>query len=255
MGLGKAKILSQGAAAVSCTTNTLNFPTGVTGTALYQFNSNTVSTSSSNYNAYSINNLSYSTSVKKYGSASAVFNGSSTKIDLPSNSLNFSAFSISAWVYITSNPGSQPYTIVNTYDYVNGPSKGWTFQIVSGQVLRFSGHADDCATPFPADPSCSVYTRISSTAQVPLNTWTFVALTNGGTGNAVTLYIGNTSVATTTMQSLSYHSQYPSIGYVSYYIGSSASSEGFFSGNIDQLRVYNSALSSSNINSLANEVC
>ena len=255
MSLGKAKILSQGVAAVSCTTSTLNYPTGVTGTALYEFNSNTNSTSSSSYNSYSIHNLSFSTSVKKYGSASAVFNGSSTKINLPQNSLNFSEFSISAWVYISSNPASNaPYTILSTYDYQSGPSKGWTFQITNGQHVRFSGHAGDCSNPFPADPSCSVYTRIESTAQVPLNTWTFVALTNSGTGNAVTLWIGNSVVATTTMQSLSYHTNYPSLGYASYYVGSTAYSESFFAGNIDQLRVYNNVLTQGSITSLNNEV-
>ena len=239
----------------NCTTSTLNYPTGVTGTALYELDSTADSTSSSSFNATSTPNLTYSTSIKKYGTASAVFNGTSSGINLPLNSFNFSAFTISAWVYITSNPSSgQVYNIMSTYDYQNGPSKGWTFGITDAGKLRFSGHSGDCSQPYPADPSCNLYTRIQSSSSIPLSTWTFVAVTNAGTGSAVTLYIGTTNEATTTMQGLAYYSQNPTIGYGTYAVGGTNYTDGFFSGNIDQVRVYNSALSFTNISSLNNEV-
>ena len=239
----------------NCTTSTLNYPTGVTGTALYELDSTADSTSSSSFNVTSTPNLTYSTSIKKYGTASAAFNGTSSGINLPTSSFNFSAFTISAWVYITSSPsGGQVYNIMSTYDYQNGPSKGWSFVITDARKLRFSGHSGDCSTPYPADPGCNLYTRIESSSSIPLSTWTFVAVTNAGTGSAVTLYIGTTSEATTTMQGLAYYSQNPTIGYGSYAVGGTNYTDGFFAGNIDQLRVYNSALSSTNISSLNNEV-
>jgi len=239
----------------NCTTSTLNYPTGVTGTALYELDSTADSTSSSSFNATSTPNLTYSTSIKKYGTASAAFNGTSSGINLPLNAFSFSVFSLTAWVYITSNPsGGQVYTIMSTYDYQNGPSKGWTFAITDAGKLRFTGHSGDCSTPYPADPSCNLYTRIESSSSIPLSTWTFVALTNAGTGSAVTLYIGTTNEVTTTMQGLAYHSQNPNIGYGTYTVGGTNYTESYFSGNIDQVRVYNSALSSTNISSLYNEV-
>ena len=239
----------------NCTTSTLNYPTGVTGTALYEFESTADSTSSSSFNATSTPNLTYSTSIKKYGTASAAFNGTSSGINLPLNAFNFSVFSVTAWVYITSNPsGGTNYNIMSTYDYQSGPSKGWILQITDAGKLRFAGHSGDCSQPYPADPSCNLYTRIDSSSSIPLSTWTFVAITNAGTGSAVTLYIGTTSEATTTMQGLAYHSKNPTIGYGTYAVGGTNYTDNYFSGNIDQLRVYNSALSSTNISSLNNEV-
>tara|TARA_R110002167_G_scaffold361169_1_gene579156 strand:+ start:338 stop:1276 length:939 start_codon:yes stop_codon:yes gene_type:complete len=240
---------------INCTTSTLNYPTGVTGTALYELDSTADSTSSSSFNATSTPNLTYSTSIKKYGTASAAFNGTSSGINLPLDAFSFSVFSVTAWVYITSNPsGGQVYTIMNTYDYQSGPSKGWSLRITDAGKLRFAGHSGDCSQPYPADPSCNLYTRIESSSSIPLSTWTFVAVTNAGTGSAVTLYIGTTSEATTTMQGLAYHSQNPNIGYSTYSVGGTNYTDGYFAGNIDQLRVYNSALSSANISSLYTEI-
>ena len=239
----------------NCTTSTLNYPTGVTGIALYEFDSNANSTSSSSYDAAATANLTYSTSVKKYGTASAYFNGSSTQINLPATSFHFSAFTISAWIYVSSYPTSGNASIISTYDYGSGPSKGWALNVDVNGKLFFDGHSSDCGTPYPADPTCTVYTRITSSNAVPLNTWTHVSVSCGGTGNPVTLYIGSSQEATTTMQGLAYYSgATPTIGYKIYSVLGTIYQDSYFNGYIDQLRGYNTALTSTQISDLSNEI-
>ncbi len=241
-------------AAETCTSSNLDHP--VSGTALYQMENNGNSTSSSSYNATSTPSVNFDSSEKKFGSYSASFNGSSSKIILSANDFHLSAFTITAWVRVSSYPSSGNYNIMNTYDYVGGPSRGWNVYIDTNGKLTFAGHSGDCASPYPTDASCTAYTRIIASNAVPTNTWTFVACTNAGTGGAVTLYKGATSEATTTMQGLAYHTGHvTTIGYAQYSVGGTSYDANFFNGHIDQLRVYNSALSASNIATLASESC
>ena len=240
----------------NCTTSTLNYPTGVTGTALYEFDGNANSTSSSSYDAASTANLTYNTSIKRYGTSSAYFNGSNTTINLPVNSFHFSAFTLSCWVYIPTYPPSERYTIMSTYDYgTSGPSRGWHLSITGAGKSQVDLHSGDCGTPYPADPSCALYTRITSTNLVPQNTWSHLSLVCGGTGNPVTLYIDGTQEATTTMQGLAYATgATTSIVYMIYSAGGTVYQDNYFGGYIDQLRMYNTALTGTQIQSLQNEV-
>tara|TARA_R100000353_G_scaffold6941_4_gene8893 strand:- start:3219 stop:4151 length:933 start_codon:yes stop_codon:yes gene_type:complete len=239
----------------SCTTSTLNYPTGVTGTALYEFDGNANSTSSSSYDAASTANLTFNTSIKRYGTSSAYFNGSNTTINLPATSFHFSTFTISCWVYLPTYPPSSVYVIMNTYDYGSGPSKGWQLYITGDGKLQVDLHSGDCGSPYPIDPSCTVYTRLTSTNLIPQNTWSHLSLVCGGTGNPVTLYIDGTQEATTTMQGLAYHAgATPNIGYRIYSVSGTIYQEAYFGGYIDQLRGYNTALTGTQIQSLQNEV-
>ena len=85
----------------ACTTATCNYP--VTATALYQLNTDTNDTCGSNNGTN--NNVTFNTSIKKYGAASAEFNGTNADIDLPAG-INGATMSVSFWMYIDATVSS-----------------------------------------------------------------------------------------------------------------------------------------------------
>lgn len=88
---------------------------------------------------------------------------------------------------------------------------------------------------------------LNGTAALPANTWTHVAVTHSG--NTGKLFVNGALVATNTSMTLSP----ASIGAVRNYIGKSQfSSDPMFSGQLDDLRFYSSALSDAQIASIAN---
>ena len=92
------------------TTNSLSFPSGKTAIATYMLNNNS-NDISGNYDG-TATNVSYKTGI--YGGA-AVFNGSSSAIVLPNNILS-SSCSISAWFYLNNTSG---YQTLFEFDYEN----------------------------------------------------------------------------------------------------------------------------------------
>jgi len=83
---------------------------------------------------------------------------------------------------------------------------------------------------------------ICSTVSIPLNVWSHVALVENGAGATWTLYMNGVAVATSSLTPAT-----PSAGS---YIGSDAAS-GFISADVDDVRFYNRALSTSELLTLA----
>jgi len=187
---------------------------------------------------------------KLYGSGT--FNGTSSGILLRNGDIGQTqALTISAWIYMTAHTATRH--IVSTYDYQSGPSKGYTFVVTSGGNLQFSVHNGDCNNPYPVDTNCNLYTRITSPGTIPLNQWVHVAVSMGSTGNSLTLYIDGTSVVSTITQQVGYYNINTRIGYTTYSVFGTTYTEGYFLGNLDQIRFYNSALTGSQINELYTE--
>tara|TARA_R110002020_G_C16284813_1_gene772034 strand:- start:81 stop:824 length:744 start_codon:yes stop_codon:yes gene_type:complete len=237
-------------AAAPCTVSNLDYP--VSGTALYQMENNSNSTDSSSFNGTDAN-MSYDSSVKKFGSYSASFNGSSSTIALPNNCFNFTALTISAWIYPA---GSGERVILETYNYTASPgSQGWIFKIDSAtNKALMRAHNGDCASAYPTSTSCTDVTEVFSNSAISTSDWTHVAVTLDSSNMKMyingTAQSGNTNLAS---NGFTYNAtSLTNIGCMKY---GSAAAEQFYNGKIDQLRVYNSALSASNISNLASESC
>ena len=130
--------------------------------------------SDSSSNAKPITNngsVSVNTSVKKYGSGSLYFNGSTAYLSTPNNSaFDFSAgtFTIEFWINQVSNSGAAIYSYV--YDYRGGGSA--TGLLLSGGAphVMYAGLAE-----------------AGSNTPISLNSWTFIAASvNSG---AISIYV------------------------------------------------------------------
>ena len=237
--------------APACTSSDLNYP--VTGAALYEMENNGNSTSSSSFNATSTANVTFSSSVVKFGTYSASFNNTSALMRIPANSFHYTALTISVWVYPS---GSGDRTIINTYDYgIVAASKGWLLRIDnSTDKVNFKNYNGDCATPYPTDPSCTNVTQVLSDSAISTSGWTHIAVTMDNSN--LKMYINGTAQAGNTAMAsggIGYATGAGvEIGALDYTAGVA---EGFYSGYIDELRVYNSVLSASNITNLAGETC
>lgn len=221
--LGK-RLINTGS--VACTTDTVQIlDAGTTETlALYRFEDNAFDTSGS---------LGY---INKGG----YFNGSA-KIVLAAGSFRLVTFSISAWIRQPSQDSSD--IILENYDYQSSTSRGFIFRTASGK-LKFDGYYSDAAV-----------TTATSNESVPLNTWTHVACVFNPSASGVDrikLFI-NGSEATYSARAfndIQYHTTCPTtIGALSY---TGASDEQQFVGSIDELRIYDDALTATEIGYIAN---
>jgi len=232
-----------------CTTDNAAFP--ITNLAYYKLNNNANDSSGNSYNG-TTSNVTYAAG--KFDDAAA-FNGSSSYITLPTNFLNSSTQTISAWV----NPSSVSANgvIYSSYDYQTGPSKGTYIRVSSGGIVQLTVHDGDCGTMYPADPNCTGVTQLVSPSAIPTNTWTHIVGVIGGSGNPMTIYINGVNVVSTpTMRSVGYWSgKQPLIGAQSYVVnGTSYGPETFFNGSIDQIRIFSSALNAAQVTQLYNEL-
>jgi len=205
------------------TTSTCNYPTGAGCQALYQFNSN-INDTCGNYNGVSSSNITYAAG--QYGNA-AQLNGSSSNIFLPDNS-NFdltASQSISLW--LNSNNAGNAWLLHKG----NPESYGiWT----NGSILYFTLY----------NPSYSQLT----TSSITLNTWYHVVLTVDSAGTGCILYL-NGAVADSNTFGAAVNTNTGDVRIGSYQGGSL-----FWNGAIDQLRYFNTTLSSAQVTELYNEV-
>ena len=235
----------------ACTSSDLDYP--VTGAALYEMENNGNSTSSSSFDATSTANVTFSSSVKKFGTYSASFNNTSSMMVIPANSFHYTALTVSVWVYPS---GSGHRTIINTYDYgIVAASHGWMLRINdSTDKAQFTNYNGDCGVPYPTDPSCTNVTVVYSNSAISTSGWTHIAVTMDNSN--LKMYINGTAQSGNTAMAsggIGYASGGGAeIGALDYTAGAA---EQFYSGYIDEVRVYNSVLSASNITKLAGETC
>ena len=219
------RLINTGGGAGACTTDTTQIlDAGTTESiALYRFEDNAFDTSGS----------------LGYINKGAYFNGGSY-ITLTAGSFRYMApFSIAAWIKQPSQDSSD--IILENYDYQSSTSRGFIFRIQSGK-LRFDGYYSDATR-----------TEAKSNESIPLNTWTHVACVWDNNNSTIKLYI-NGSEATYSVQTynaMQYHSTCPvTIGALNSSV--SGSGEQFFVGSIDELRVYDDALTAAEVGYIAN---
>ena len=230
--LGK-RIINAGG--VSCTTDTTQIlDAGTTDSvALYRFEDNANDTASS---------------TGKFNKG-GVFNGSSSKIDLPDNILpDNSTGSSSASVWFKSSSGNtagDSETILDAYAYdTNKP--GWGLFMEPAYGGNPDGHL------YLANYSLGGTSGGTSISYRDGN-WHHAVVVLDNPNNTIKLYIDGNSTPVLS-QTASAANVWPftekaAIGYQN----ASASNPRYFNGNIDQVRVFNKALSTSEITTLYNE--
>ena len=175
--------------------------------------------------------------VSGYIGEGAIFNGSSSKIDVPNLGISGAdTRTISAWVNVNSLSSNQ--TI---------------FQFGSSAAKQRFGFAIDTS----GKPYVEYYGRdaITSSAHITVGTWFHVAVTyNGGaieTGTNTQIYVDGSAVSMTTTGSSTGTANTTDSNYGIGY--RRASSTQYFDGKIDQVRIYNKELSSSEVTTLYGE--
>jgi hypothetical protein len=227
------RLISTGAAV--CTADTLDIFEDSSCVALYGLNYDG-SDAGGNYNGTPTN---VTFNAPGYIDYAASFNGSSSLISAPNNSLlTQTQFSVSVWV--NHNSASSYRTIISNYGYTvaNGES-GWIIVLNAGKVRVFN-----------VVSGASYY--VDSTASVPGGVFTNIAVTN--TQSQVKIYINGLLDSTHTMNGFVFNlaiNNYLTIG--AYKYDAAGSPNSIFSGKIDQLRIFNKALSSSEVTTLYGE--
>ena len=162
----------------------------------------------------------------KYGNGAIYFNGSS-RLVIPSNNLFAigTSYTIEMWQYRQSNSSSGSYTaaliLIGSQNY--GVA-------VTGFFLTYSTSG---VLNFYDSNNATVISYASATTNIPLNTWTHLAIVRNGSGsNNVTLYVNGVSVATGTSSGTQATAQ-------SLFIGGDTAGNGGFTGYIDDLRITN----------------
>jgi hypothetical protein len=188
--------------------------------ALYKFEDN-ANDAEGSYNG-TASNVTYATG---YINKAAVFNGSTSDIDLPSN-VNSTTMSVSFWMYIDSIVSGNQVVI----EFANGYGV-WFLAAASGKLGAQSSNGNARHT--------------LSNSQLSAGSWHHIAVVwDGATFAGRTFYIDN---------------QVQTGGNVNSYltcdqntIGSRRTGE-FFDGSIDQVRIFNRALDSGEVTALYNE--
>ena len=239
MALGKRLIQTSGTAV--CNTETVTaFGADAAyshNVALYQLDGNDNDTTG-NYSGIAENNITYASG---YIGNAAVFNGSSSSIELPNSSLGItdaSNFSISYWFNTNSTTQDNQSVI-----WANGSNAGARF----GSGINSTSQGGDTSIYFgmPVDGS---FTYINSgTSAFTADTWVHVV----GVKSSITgmsLYVNNVLKATNTSATGSASATATGKNSIGMYHTSSDSL--FFNGEIDQLRIFNREITSSEVSTL-----
>jgi Concanavalin A-like lectin/glucanases superfamily len=145
---------------------------------------------------------------------------------------------LAGWIYpIAYNPVGYNSGII----YKQGNQYGCCFQPAYGMALQTAG------TLIFGVADAASYASLASTQAVPLNTWTHVAAVRNG--STMTLYINGVQAATgSNMLGNLVDTSSPLL------LGQSSGGWGndSFDGRLDELRIYNRALSASEVSALYN---
>ena len=201
--------------------------------ATYQLNGN-ANDLSGNYSG-TPTNVSYG--VGEFDLA-GVFNGSSSYIDTALNSSAVSSssdFTISAWVNIDNFTSSYSQILVDGSN-ASWSGLGFSFQVTDTGLLRLN----------LANNGSSAGVTLTSSAVLSLSTW-YNVIAVIDVGNEIRLYLNGVSVANSSISSGARNT----IG--NWQIGRDTSGARWFDGSIDQVRIFNKALSAGEITTLYNE--
>ena len=217
---------------IACTTDTDQLFGTANSVAYYKMSDATDQLG--NYNG-TATNVNFNTE-GKFGFAGA-FNGSSSNVEFSAGSFNNTTISVSAWINSASSAADQ--SIFNDFDYDGSTSRGFIWRKNANNTLTAQFY------------NSGTQRNLNTTATVANNVWTNVVLTISST--EANIYINNGTPVTLTQNNLiNFHST-TKAGIGSYRF-TGGSFQQFFNGSIDQIRIYNSALSAANVTSLYNEI-
>jgi hypothetical protein len=216
-----------------CTDIVNNYnPFGGGGVALYQLNGNATDVSG-NYNG-TASNVTYGAGV--FGQA-GVFNGSTSKVDLPNGVSGTGAFSVSTWIN-TSNITS---------------AKG-IFSFGSLVAILTESFIENGLIHFRVNNSTTnFFFAITTLGDISVNTWHNIVYVfpNTNIANGCKIYIDGVQKASATLSVSSVTRDATRNGFGGRFESGSLSIP--FVGLIDQFRIFNKALSASEVTTLYNE--
>lgn len=205
--------------------------------AYYPFNGN-ANDGSGNGNDGTVNGATLTTD--RFGNSNKAysFNGSNNNISVPSlNNYSYTPITYSVWAYMNS------YNVVDwgSSFIFNGIIGRDAFGNATEGIIAFLNQYD--ASNVHKIMYYTGANSVNSTYTPPLNTWFHIVYTSDGSNSK--FYINAVSVNEVTFSA----TQNANLGFT---IGS-AGSRGFWDGKIDDIRIYNRALSQSEITQLYNE--
>jgi hypothetical protein len=228
-------------AETSATSSTLNYPTGAGGIALYEFSGNANDTGGT-YNGtatnvlYAFNGTATDVTYEngRFNEA-ANFNGTSSVISLgtlsPLNTFG-GAQTISVWV----KPSSADRESIIGYRQEASPYQWNQIEKMSNNTIRFllGNYSDSSQFVF------------NSVGTITLNQWNHIAITVDST--SAKIYINNGTPETQTGTPTPYSNSEPT------FIGGDGTYDtDYFTGQIDQVRIFSSALAAGDVEDLYNE--
>ena len=216
--------------------STVDYPTGTGCMALYEMNGNSNDTSGT-YNGTPAN-------ITYQGGAfdqAAVFNGSSSKITFTNSAFNITTYSLSFWIYSSSYNQSTTSIINMGLDNTGSAWSGLAFGVNANKVFYYGGDVTGVG-------GSGFFTQ-TGTTNLTDGAWTHIAIVVNGT--AITGYIDGTQdsgLSRTLGTNMTYRAG--SINTIGVRQGAFGS-YGWYNGSVDQFRVFNTALSASDITTLA----
>ena len=220
---------------VACTTDTLQILGDTSCIATYRLNGDATDLSG-NYNGTA---TSVTYVAGQFGDAGS-FNGSSSEITLGNVSfgaagLGASAISLSIWV----NPQATQVDTNHMIDHLHTSTSGW--------VIQQSGLSTN--TYYFALFNGSSY-KVSPTITLTANVWSHLVFTINSSG-VLNSYLNNVAV---TISESGYGALNNSVSLETKISGYAGSSGRQFNGKLDQIRIFNKGISSTEVTTLYNEV-
>ena len=228
-------------AETSATSSTLNYPTGTGGIALYEFSGNANSTSSSANNGtatdvlYAFNGTATDVT---YGNGrfneAANFNGSSSYITLPTGVDKNNNFTLSFWVnFNTLSDYDSLITLQLNYRiYTNAMS--------DGRLFFYDGNT----------------TLSTSAGAVATGNWYNIVVTKSSTlvnGKGMIIYVNGVDVANNSVTANAINNTSAGLNLLGAYNASPGGNYFYLDGNVDQVRIFSSALAAGDVEDLYNE--
>jgi len=193
------------------------FPDGG-GIALYQLNGDATDVSG-NYDG-TATNVTYGAG--EFGQA-GVFNGSSSIIDLPNNSFNFTTVSVSFWLKLNSITGED--YVLDVYDEASA-ARGYAISTDASNKIKFRAWNNN-------------FSEVFSSSTLSLNTWYYIAMV--ATQTSASIYINGSLDNFGSLNGFSFQAQQStSIGAFRGTVG--GGSVAFLDGSLDQVRIFSRAL-------------